>query len=169
MTCVVSDTSVLCYLAQLGHLPLLESLFGTIVVPDAVRSECVHSGAPSSLREWFSPSPPAFVETITVTDFLPTTAALDAGEASAITLAWSRRPDSLLLLDEKRGRAVAQSLGLNFRGVLGIIMEGHRRALLDFDAAMLKLRQLGFRIADPLLQAARSELGLTAQSTPPAP
>lgn len=95
-------------------------------------------------------------------NLLPETAPLDPGEKAAITLVWQQRSDSLLLLDEKRGRAIAIAiaLGLKLRGLLGIIAEGHRRALLDFDDTITQLRLHGFRIADELLKQARSQLGL---------
>lgn len=161
MTVVVSDTSVLCYLALLGRLDVLESLFKEVIVPGAVLRECLHPGAPPSLREAMS-SPPAFFKVAAdEPKALPETASLDAGEAAAISLAWHFRPSSLLLLDEKRGRAVAAALGLRMRGVLGLVTEGHRRGLLDFDATAAALRQHGFRLANTTLALARAQLGLT--------
>ena len=40
---------------------------------------------------------------------------------AAIEFAWEHRADSLLLLDEKRGRVIAIALGLQVRDILGII------------------------------------------------
>lgn len=162
MTVVVSDTSVLCYLALIGRLDILESLFKEVVIPAAVLRECLHPGAPDSLRNAMSPVPPVFFK---VTEHdpepLPETASLDAGEAAAISIAWKHRPGSLLLLDEKRGRAVALSLGLRMRGVLGIVAECHRRGVMDFTPTISLLRQHGFRIASGALAQARAQLGLT--------
>ena len=160
MTVVVSDTSVLCYLALIGRLRLLESLFTQVVVPEAVVHECLHLGAPEVLRHALAPTPPAFLIVEKVGQAMPETAMLDAGESAAITFAWQHRADSLLLLDEKRGRALAVALGLRVRGILGIITEAHRRSLLDFDEAVGQLRPHGFRIADTLLAQARAGLGL---------
>lgn len=163
MTIVASDTSMLCYLACIGQLALLESLFGREVLPRAVFAECLHPRSPLPLRSWLAPSLPGFIEIAEAENFLPETTALDAGEAAAITIAWKHRPESLPLLDEKRGRAIAQSLGLRIRGILGITVESHRRGFIDFESAILSLRQHGFRLSDSLLAAARLELGL-AQS-----
>ena len=160
MTVVVSDTSVLCYLALIGRLGLLESLFTQVVVPEAVLRECLHPGAPEVLRRVLAPVPPSFLVVEKVGQAMPETAMLDAGESAAITFAWQHRADSLLLLDEKRGRAIAVALGLRVRGILGILAEAHRRSLLDFDEALSQLRPHGFRIADALLVHARAGLGL---------
>jgi predicted nucleic acid-binding protein len=162
MTVVVSDTSVLCYLALLGRLDVLGSLFKEVVIPGAVLRECLHPGAPRTLREVMS-SPPAFFKVNADEPLaLPETASLDSGEAAAIAIAWQHRSGSLLLLDEKRGRSVARSLGLRMRGTLGIVVEGHRRGLLEFEATTAALRQHGFRIASTTLALARLQLGLTA-------
>ena len=161
MIVVISDTSVLCYLVQIGRIDLLKSLFEEITIPGQVLAECCHPGAPPSLREKFSPPLLSFVRIAEVSEFLPETSTLDPGEAAAITLAWQHRSHSLLLLDEKRGRAIAASLGLQIRGVLGLVVEGHRRELLEFDPTITLLRSHGFRIAEPLLLAARGRLGLS--------
>ena len=161
MTVVVSDTSVLCYLALIGRLNLLESLFNEVVIPEVVWQECLHSGAPALLRLALAPSPP-FITVANVGPCLDETVMLDPGEAAAITLAWQHRSDSLLLIDERRGRAIASALGLRLRGILGIVAEAHRRGIVDFDETMSQLRQHGFRIADALLSQARAQLGLQA-------
>ena len=116
MTVVVSDTSVLCYLTLIGRLRLLESLFTQVIVPEAVLHECLHPGAPEVLRQALAPVLPSFLMVKKVGQAMPETAMLDAGESAAITFAWQHRADSLLLLDEKRGRALAISLGRFPRG-----------------------------------------------------
>jgi predicted nucleic acid-binding protein len=163
MMVVVSDTSVLCYLARLGRLDVLETLFGEVLIPNAVLRECVHAGAPEDLRHALCGDIPSFIK-VSGNDPVPLleTATLDIGEATAITIAWQHRADSLLPLDEKRGRAIAGSLGLRLRGVLGIIVECHRRNILDFDSTIAGLRKFGFRIASPAIDAARKQLGLSS-------
>ncbi len=57
---------------------------------------------------------------------------MDAGEAEAIALAIEMQAN-LLLLDERRGRAIAKQLGLTVTGLLGILVvakqQGHLVAL----------------------------------------
>ena len=93
MTVVVSDTSILCYLALLGRLGVLESLFTQVVIPDAVLRECLHAGAPEVLRKALVPALPSFLVVEKVTRSMSETAVLDAGESAAIALAWQHRAD----------------------------------------------------------------------------
>ncbi|MGL5195709.1 MAG: hypothetical protein ACRC8Y_19165 [Chroococcales cyanobacterium] len=45
---------------------------------------------------------------------------VDRGEASAMALA-KEKTDSLIILDDLKGRKIAQELGLFFTGTLGVI------------------------------------------------
>lgn len=86
---------------------------------------------------------------------LPETSVLDPGEASAISLAWQHRPDCRLIIDEKRGRAVAAALGLRHMGVLAIVIAAARRGELNFDTAIQRLQAVGFHMSLDLIKQAR--------------
>ena len=160
MTVVVCDTSVLSYLALIEQLHLLPKLFGQVAIPHTVIAECLHPDAPELLRSALTPELPSFAVRLVGGTNLPETASLDPGEAEAISIAWQNRNDSLLLIDEKQGRAIAASLGLRMRGLLGLLMEGHRRQFLEFDSALANLKPLGFRLSEQLIADARRSLGL---------
>lgn len=157
---VVSDTSVLCYLALLGRLSLLADLFGEVIVPPEVLSECLHAGAPEALRQAFEGQMPPNIRVVTCDQLLPETASLDTGEAATISIAWACRDESLVLIDERSGRSVAEALGLRVRCLLGLLAEGHRRGFLDFDQAVERLKSYQFRVSSALLQTFRRALGL---------
>jgi len=55
---------------------------------------------------------------------------LDAGEAETIALSWQLKAD-WTLLDEKEGRKIARSLGLNVTGILGILLSAWRAGELS--------------------------------------
>lgn len=160
MTVVVCDTSVLSYLALIEQLHLLPKLFGQVAIPHTVIAECLHPDAPELLRSALTPELPSFAVSLVGGPNLPETASLDPGEAEAISIAWHHRSDSLLLIDEKQGRAIATSLGLQVRGLLGLLMEGHRQQFLEFDSAVARLKPLGFRLSEQLIADARRSLGL---------
>lgn len=99
---------------------------------------------------------------------------LDRGEAEAIALAIESGAD-LLLMDERRGRAVARRLGARVVGVLGVLVEAKQRNLLDAVGPVLNalVAEAGFRIGAELhvrvLQAAGesdSNLGQISGSDP---
>lgn len=96
---------------------------------------------------------------------LEETAALDPGEASAITLAWKHRNASLLVLDEKRGRKVATALGLRITGTAGLLTDAAAAGLIDFEDAILRLSQTGFRLSAQVVETLRQDL---AKRLPPA-
>jgi predicted nucleic acid-binding protein len=94
MRLVVADTSPLNYLILIGHAALLHSLFEKIFVPQVVRDELAHMGAPEEVRRWIA-APPAWLE-IEPVDLLnndPDLSRLDDGEHAAILLAEKMHAD----------------------------------------------------------------------------
>jgi predicted nucleic acid-binding protein len=155
---VISDNSVLSCLAEIGELNLLLRLYGEVVVTETIRLEAVHPGAPESLRGFFLNKPDWVLVIPDQTPYLEETAALDAGEASAITLAWQYRASSLLILDEKRGRRVASALGLEITGTAGLLMDAAAQGLVDFEDAFRRLAATGFRLSDRIVETLRQSL-----------
>lgn len=162
---VVSDNSVLSCLAEIGELDLLRRLYGKITVTEAIQLEALHGRAPESLRSLFLRLP----EWISVVQdewpYLEETGTLDSGEASAITLAWQHRHSSLLILDEKRGRKVAMTLGLRITGTAGLLTDAASAGFIDFEDAFRRLSQTGFRLSPQVVATLRQSLA----SRPPPP
>jgi predicted nucleic acid-binding protein len=152
---VVSDTSVLSALAEIELIEGLLSCFGTVTITQAVFDECSHERAPLALREWIA-NPPDWLNVVgDPVDYLPVTRTLGDGEASSITLAWSWRSECLLLLDERRGRRVADGLGLQMTSTLALIAQAGARGEVDFDEALIRLNATGFRLLDSVIAEAR--------------
>jgi len=155
---VFCDTSTLSALAKLEKLAILRSLYLEIHIPQAIYAEGTAPRAPSALR-LFLRGEPDWIKLLPDPDsLLPEVAHLDPGEASAITLAWRRRDDSLLVIDEASGRAVARALSLPHTGLLGILIQAARGQLIDFEETVTQLRQTNFRISDALIEEARQIL-----------
>lgn len=155
---IISDNSALSALAETGLMDLLPALFGRIVITGSVLSECSAQGPPPELRSWIS-RPPDWLSIVPdPVVLLDETACLDSGEAASITLAWGNRPESFLILDERRGRRVAQALGLPMAGVMAIIADAANLGLVDFEDALQRLLSVGFQVSDEVIAAVRRRL-----------
>lgn len=131
MNLVVSDASPLINLARVGRFDLLAALYGRIVIPQAVYEEVVERGeGREGSREVRDTD---WIEVRTPQDELAVralAAELGTGEAAAIVLALEFGA-SLLLVDEIRGRRIAQQLGLEVRGTLGVLARARREGRIS--------------------------------------
>ncbi len=127
---VVSNTSPLVNLAVVGQLDLLRQLYGRVVIPQAVRDEIVIGGAgqPGAVEverlDWIETR-----QASNLTAVASLQLQVDQGEAEAIALAVELKAD-LLLLDERKGRAIASKLGLARIGLLGVLVEARAKGLI---------------------------------------
>jgi predicted nucleic acid-binding protein len=112
---VVSDTSPITTLLQIGKVDLLHKLYGEALIPEAVRAELLASH--QLLPDFFQCVPVA-----NPGEAKRLLAELDPGEAEAIVLAKERHAD-LLLIDERAGRKVATREGLHFIGLISVLVE----------------------------------------------
>ena len=127
---VVSDTSVVTALIQIGRVDLLAEIFGRVFIPQAVARELAVSHVVL----------PTWIQTMKVRDIQTVEdlcLELDAGESEAITLAMELAAD-FLLMDEKLGRAAAQRAGLTTIGILGVAAAAKRRGLLESVASVIR-------------------------------
>lgn len=152
---IVSDNSALSCLAELGELELLNRLYGTVTITATVRKEGRHSGAPEALRRLLEDPPAWLVVVPDAVPYLEDTRDLDAGEASAITLAWKHRENSLLIIDEKRGRRTSAALGIRITGAAGMLTDAAGLGWIDFDEVFLRLSRTRFRLSDSVIDDLR--------------
>lgn len=152
---VVSNTSPILNLAIVDQLKMLRQQFGQIQIPAIVLEELkVDEERPGSQSiqaaiddGWIkvqSVGDQSFVQLLRQS--------LDGGEAEAIALALELRAE-WVLLDERDGRKVAKSLGLQVTGVLGILLKAKQLGeLSSLQPIVEELTQnAGFRIAPELL------------------
>ena len=78
---------------------------------------------------------------------------LDPGEAEAIVLAIELKADALLI-DEKKGRKIAQEYGIVITGLLGILIDSKAENLIQEVKPILDrlIFEIGFRISPKLYQ-----------------
>ena len=147
---VVSDTSPLNYLAQIGLLELLPALYGEVVIPEAVARELGHSGAPAVVRA-LADAPPVWLVRREPAA-LDATIGLGAGEVAAISLAVELGAARVLMDDRAAARAAA-TRGLTVAGTLTVLAEAHARKLVDLAAAIQRLRATNFRVSPEVVAA----------------
>ena len=127
---VVSDTSPLTALLTTGEAELLARLFQEVVIPAAVQSKLVRSHR--LLPPWLQ------VKTVQnsarVREYAQT---VDIGEAEAIELAHELSADRLLI-DERKGRALARREGIPVIGLLGVVLLAKRQRLIPSARALLQ-------------------------------
>jgi uncharacterized protein len=118
---VVSDTSPLHYLIAVHQVELLQQLFTEVRIPPAVMSELSHASTPQVVREWIM-NKAGWLAVHPLRRPLDDklAASLDQGEAEAIQLAEEENAD-ILILDEWRGRRIAQRRNIPLTGALGIL------------------------------------------------
>ena len=129
---VISDTSIITNLAAIQYLQLLPQLYDRVTIPEAVYCELteIDPPIPGTLEVQIAP----WLEVRQVLDrsvieHLQMEVKLDLGESEAIALALELNAD-LLLIDERRGRAEANRLGVRITGLLGVLVEAKRKNLI---------------------------------------
>jgi predicted nucleic acid-binding protein len=137
---IVSDSSCLILFHKIGRLSLLKGLFGQIIITSAVAEE-FNRDIPS----WIRIQDP----TSNLHKGLITT--LDLGEATSIALA-SEIEDSLLIVDEIKGRKVAHALNLTITGSLGILLMAKKKGLIqEVNPFLDEIKRTNFRISSALM------------------
>jgi predicted nucleic acid-binding protein len=153
---IIADTSPLHYAVLIGAGEAVFYLYGHIVIPTAVHLELLDVGAPESLRQWVKGNLHRIeIRQVSLTDD-PHLRMLDAGEAEAIQLA-HQTADSLLIIDEKDGRAEAKRRGLKVTGLLGVIRDAAFSGYIDFEETLGKLKRTDFRLSSEIETLVRAQ------------
>ena len=135
---------------------MLQPLYTSVLVPQTVAGELQQADTPDAVRTWIA-QPPDWCEIRPDPPSDPSLQFLDPGERAAITLALSLDADRLLI-DEWEGRAEAERRHLFVTGTLGILAEAHQQGLLDFEAALTRLRQTNFYMSAALVNRVHQRL-----------
>jgi predicted nucleic acid-binding protein len=133
------------YLTTIGQVHVLEALFGKVLIPGGVLAALRHPKAPEAVARW-SQSLPEWSQLVRVRE-MDHTIPLGKGEAEAISLALERQV-AIVLLEERKGRVIAQSRGLLAVGTLNLIDVADEMGLLNGLASLNELRNATLR-ADP--------------------
>ena len=137
---IISDTSCLILLQNIGELNLLYKLYGSITTTNDVAKEY---GFP--LPAWIEIQEPKDKNYQSIIE-----ASVDKGEASTIALGFEY-DDCLLIIDDLKARKFAQQLGLKITGTIGLLVEAKQSGIINSVTEILvKIKQTDFRISPKL-------------------
>ena len=157
---VLTDASPLIVLSRIDGLPWINAIFGPVHVPLAVRKEVLtgkdkvgeslireaidHKALVVLRRDWKLPQFPFLGE----------------GEAACIRAAVNLRQPSLLLMDDRAGRATAIQYGFKVAGTAAVIAMAKRKNLIPSAAGVFeRLLQMDFRLSAEVIRAALEAAG----------
>lgn len=144
---IISDTSCLIILTNIGELDLLRKLYGQIITTVEIAEEF---GEP--LPDWIEINAPTDKYRQKILELQ-----IDKGEASAIALALEI-PDSVIILDDQKARKVAEKLGLEITGTIGLIIKAKLRGIIpSIKPFLVKIRKTDFRLSDEIEHQALRE------------
>ena len=127
---VVSDTSPISSLYLTGRLHLLQQLYGRVIIPEAVYGELLQLEKSGKDISFLSESTWIVVEKIKSPEKLSFLLdKIDAGEAEAIILAKELNAD-WVLIDEAKGRKLAQLEKLPTIGLLGVLLAAKAKGFI---------------------------------------
>ena len=116
---MLSNTSGLIALDNIGQLDLLHRVYGIIHISEEVAAE-------------FGGLVPAWIKVHLVQDKTKLDILhnlVDLGEASTIALAY-QFDDATLILDDRKARKLADNLNLRFTGLLGILIKAKQTGVI---------------------------------------
>ena len=150
----VSNTSLLIALKHAELLEKLNLLFQRIIVPPSVMRELsVKEKEYFQGLSFLSVEEPRDRRLVLVLKTI-----VDEGEAEAITLALEK--NSLLIIDDLKGRKAARRLGLEIIGTLGVLKAMKLKGIIrEVKPFIERLREKGFYISDDLVNKLLSDIG----------
>lgn len=134
---VISDTTPILSLLKSGRLELLEKLYQTVVMPEAVYDELTNNNNYEEERKELEKCSFLSIEkvhNVESVQILRNVTGLDAGESESLVLYGEKKAD-LLLIDEHKGRSVAKKMSVEHIGTVGILM-------LAFDEGILTAEEI---------------------------
>lgn len=138
---IISDTSCLILLIKINELDLLRKFSDKVIITSVIKNELN-----VDLPEWIDVIDPIdkHYQSILELD-------LDRGEARAISLMFEI-DNAILLIDDLKGRKIADRLKLRFSGTFGLLLKSKELGLITTIKPIIeKIRSTNFRFSEKLL------------------
>lgn len=158
---VVSDTSPVSNLIQIGQLEILQKIFYKVLIPPSVDKEIKKLEDFSidltsyKTAEWIEIVMPLATDKV-----LTFSEKLDEGESEAIVIALEQNAD-YLLIDERLGTKMALAEGLTTLGLIGVLLKAKSMGFIEKVGPVLGELELkaGFWIGAKLKQRILKDAG----------
>ena len=142
---IIVDTSCLIILSKIKELHLLKLLYGEVLITDIIAKEF-----DEPIPDWIIICPIKLNENVFLFE-----KRIDKGEASAIMLALEI-PNSIIIIDDFKGRALAKEIGIKVTGTIGIIISAkHKKLIPSIKPILEKIKETNFYISKELEKEAR--------------
>ena len=146
---IIADSSCLIALSNIGELQILQQVYQQITITPEIENEFGEA-----ILDWI-----IIVEVTDRKKIEILELELDKGESSAIALAIEKE-NSLLVIDEKKGRNVAKKMGIKITGILGVIIKAKEIGLIKKITPLIeKLEKVDFRISKTLKEKILRRVG----------
>ncbi|HEY8907250.1 MAG TPA: DUF3368 domain-containing protein [Rhodoferax sp.] len=168
---VIADAGPLIALTRIGHLDLLNKLFGGVSVTSIVANEVLQGGdfpdssvlSQAFAQTWLQPVNVDSLDRLSQAKSLMNLYQIDPGEASSMVLAQqahTQGDQALLVMDDLRGRSAAQHARLPVIGTAGVLLLAKRQGHVTyFKPLLLDLRQNGYFLSQRLIDSALQQAG----------
>jgi len=151
---VISDSTTLISLINIDRFELLFKFSDIIVISPTVYNEVsIQKIAKQVLDKYINLSKVIIQKPKNNEKIKELLIRLDLGESESIVLA--KEQDLPLIIDEKKGKKIAISFGLDTIGLVGILLVYKKRGYLsnsEIEVIVEELREVNFRVSNKLLQ-----------------
>lgn len=145
----ICDTSCLILFSKIDELHILKQLAVEVNITSIVQQEF---GRP--LPDWINIKDPLDPHYRRILEM-----EIDRGEASSIALALEME-NSILIIDDLKGRKIAQRLSLRFSGSFGLILKAKQNGIIKSVMPVIqKVRNTNFRFSEDLFDTIIEEAG----------
>jgi predicted nucleic acid-binding protein len=145
----ISNTSCLIILSKIDEIELLNKLCDNVFTTSVVQNE-FHNRVPDWIK--IKDPPDAKYQEILEME-------VDKGEASVIALAL-KLERSILIIDDLKGRRVADNLNLKYSGTFGLLLKAKEEGIINKITPIInKILTTNFRFSEELIQTIIREAG----------
>lgn len=139
---MISNTSCLIVLDNIGMITVLKDLYGYITITEEVSTEFG-----KDLPTWIMIEKVSDQKCLKILNSM-----VDTGEASTLALS-TEKDGSIMILDDLKARKLAKRLDMKFTGTIGILMKASSLGIIeDMNIIIEKLRKSGFRLPPDIEQ-----------------